>query len=43
MTINNLPLYELMFDDNDNSLGCSKISIVEEPAVEEEETHGDKN
>ena len=36
MTINNLPLYELMFDDNDdNALGCSKISLVEEPAVEE--------
>ena len=35
MTINNLPLYELMFDDNDSTLGCSKISLVEEPAVEE--------
>lgn len=36
MTINNLPLYELMFDDNDdNTLGCSKISLVESPAVEE--------
>ena len=36
MTIHNLPLYELMFDDNDdNALGCSKISLVEEPAVEE--------
>ena len=36
MTINNLPLYELQFDDNDDStLGCSKISLVEEPAVEE--------
>ena len=36
MTINNLPLYELLFDDNDdNTLGCSKISLVEEPAVEE--------
>ena len=36
MTINNLPLYELMFDDNDdNALGCSKISLVENPAVEE--------
>ena len=35
-TINNLPLYELMFDDNDdNALGCSKISLVEDPAVEE--------
>ena len=35
MTINNLPLYELMFDDNDANLGCSKISLVECPAVEE--------
>ena len=35
MTINNLPLYELMFDDNDSTLGCSKISLVEDPAVEE--------
>ena len=35
MTINNLPLYELQFDDNDSTLGCSKISLVEEPAVEE--------
>ena len=35
MTINNLPLYELMFDDNDSTLGCSKISLVENPAVEE--------
>ena len=35
MTIHNLPLYELMFDDNDSTLGCSKISLVEEPAVEE--------
>ena len=35
MTINNLPLYELMFDDNDSTLGCSKISLVESPAVEE--------
>lgn len=35
MTINNLPLYELMFDDNDVNLGCSKISLVEDPAVEE--------
>lgn len=36
MTINNLPLYELMFDENDdNALGCSKISLVEDPAVEE--------
>ena len=36
MTIHNLPLYELMFDDNDdNALGCSKISLVENPAVEE--------
>lgn len=35
MTINNLPLYELMFDDNDSTLGCSKISLVEYPAVEE--------
>ena len=36
MTINNLPLYELLFDDNDdNALGCSKISLVENPAVEE--------
>ena len=35
MTINNLPLYELEFDDNDNTLGCSKISLVESPAVEE--------
>ena len=35
MTIHNLPLYELMFDDNDSNLGCSKISLVEEPAVEE--------
>ena len=35
MTINNLPLYELMFDDNDINLGCSKISLVEDPAVEE--------
>lgn len=34
-TINNLPLYELMFDDNDSTLGCSKISLVEDPAVEE--------
>ena len=24
-----------MFDDNDSTLGCSKISLVEEPAVEE--------
>ena len=37
MTIHNLPLYELLFDDNDNNnnLGCSKISLVENPAVEE--------
>ena len=35
MTINNLPLYELQFDDNDSTLGCSKISLVESPAVEE--------
>ena len=36
MTINNLPLYELLFDDNaDSTLGCSKISLVESPAVEE--------
>ena len=36
MTINNLPLYELLFDDNaDSTLGCSKISLVENPAVEE--------
>ena len=36
MTINNLPLYELLFDDNaDSNLGCSKISLVEDPAVEE--------
>ena len=35
MTINNLPLYELLFDDNDSTLGCSKISLVEDPAVEE--------
>ena len=36
MTINNLPLYELLFDENDDStLGCSKISLVECPAVEE--------
>ena len=36
MTIHNLPLYELLFDDNDdNALGCSKISLVENPAVEE--------
>ena len=35
MTIHNLPLYELMFDDNDSTLGCSKISLVESPAVEE--------
>ena len=37
MTIHNLPLYELLFDDNDNNnnLGCSKISLVEYPAVEE--------
>ena len=37
MTINNLPLYELLFDDtdNNNTLGCSKISLVESPAVEE--------
>ena len=35
MTINNLPLYELQFDDNDSTLGCSKISLVENPAVEE--------
>lgn len=35
MTINNLPLYELQFDDNDSTLGCSKISLVEDPAVEE--------
>ena len=36
MTINNLPLYELLFDDtDDNTLGCSKISLVENPAVEE--------
>ena len=35
MTIKYLPLYELMFDDNDSTLGCSKISLVEEPAVEE--------
>lgn len=35
MTVNNLPLYELMFDDNDSTLGCSKISLVEDPAVEE--------
>lgn len=35
MTINNLPLYELMFDGDDINLGCSKISLVEDPAVEE--------
>ena len=35
MTIHNLPLYELMFDDNDSTLGCSKISLVEDPAIEE--------
>ena len=35
MTINNLPLYELIFDENESKLGCSKISLVEDPAVEE--------
>lgn len=35
MTINNLPLYEMIFDGDDINLGCSKISLVEHPAVEE--------
>lgn len=30
-----LPIYSLSLDDNDINLGCTKISLVEQPAVEE--------
>lgn len=35
MTKNDLPIYELVFDDTDDTLGCTKISLVESPAVEQ--------
>lgn len=35
MIYKDLPMYELMFDDTDETLGCTKISLVENPAVDQ--------
>lgn len=35
MLKDNLPVYNLTLDDNDVNLGCTKISLVEQPAVDE--------
>lgn len=35
MTKDNLPVYNLTLDDNDMNLGCTKISLVEQPAIDE--------
>lgn len=35
MIKDNLPLYNLTFDENEDILGCFKISLVEQPATDE--------
>lgn len=35
MLKDNLPVYDLTFDENEDVLGCFKVSLVEEPATDE--------